>query len=65
MTWDPKPVVPLDQRSLRTGLAIAVAIGVTAGLVVAFATGGTAVVVAASKLPLPWLALALALSALS
>ena len=65
MTWDPKPVVPLDRRSLRTGLAIAVAIGVTAGLVVAFATGGTAVVVAASKLSLPWLALALALSALS
>jgi glycosyltransferase 2 family protein len=60
-----KPMEPLDRGRLRVGLAIAVAIGVTAGLVVALATGGKSVVAAASKLPLGWLALALALSALS
>jgi glycosyltransferase 2 family protein len=59
------PVGPFDRRRLRTGLAVAVAIGVTVGLVVAIATGGRAVAVEAAKLPLPWLALALALSALS
>jgi uncharacterized protein (TIRG00374 family) len=61
----PSPVKPPDRRRLRVGLAVAVAIGVTAGLVVAMATGGRAVVVEASKLPPLWLSLALALSAVS
>jgi uncharacterized protein (TIRG00374 family) len=52
----------LDPRRLRTGLMVAVGIGVTVGLVVAFATGGAAVIAGISKLPLGWLLAALALS---
>lgn len=62
---EPTRDAPPDRRRLRTGLTVAVAIGVSVGLVVAVATGGTTVIVAASRLPLPWLGLALALSGLS
>lgn len=55
----------LDPRKLRTGLTITVAISVTVGLVVTFLTGGTEVLAAIVQLPLGFLLLALALSALS
>ena len=52
----------LDPHRLRMGLAVAVGIGVTAGLVVALVTGGGEVFASIRRLPLVWLALALALS---
>jgi uncharacterized protein (TIRG00374 family) len=55
----------LDPHRLRVGLAVAVSIGVTAGLVVALVTGGHQVFDGIRKLPLAWLALALALSVAS
>jgi uncharacterized protein (TIRG00374 family) len=56
------PAGTLDPKRLRTGLLVAVAIGVTVGLVVALLTGGPAVLDAARRLPLAWLLAALALS---
>ena len=55
----------LDPHKLRVGLAVAVAIGVTAGLVVALVTGGPKVLDGIRRLPLIWLALSLALSVAS
>ena len=55
----------LDPHKLRVGLAVAIAIGVTAGLVVALVTGGPKVLDGIRRLPLIWLALSLALSVAS
>lgn len=64
MTDPSRPAVAgtLDPKRLRTGLLIAVAIGVTVGLAVALLTGGPAVLEAARRLPLVWLLAALGLS---
>lgn len=59
------PKAPLDRRRLRAGALIAVAIGVTAGLLVTLITGGPAVLAGIVKLPLPFFALAFALSVAS
>lgn len=61
-TSEPQRIAGLDPHRLRVGLAVAVAIGVTAGLVVALVTGGHEVLAGMRKLPLSWLALSLALS---
>jgi uncharacterized protein (TIRG00374 family) len=52
----------LDPRKLRAGLLVAVGIGITAGLAVALFADGKAVLAGISKLPLPWLLLAIFLS---
>jgi len=55
----------LDPARLRTGLLIAVFIGVSAGLALALFTGGPAVLDGMRRLPLVWLLVALALSVAS
>jgi len=62
---EPQRIAGLDPHRLRLGLVVAVGIGVTAGLVVALVTGGHEVLAGIRKLPLSWLALALALSVAS
>ena len=60
-----RPIEGLDPKRLRVGLTITVAIGVSVGLIVTFATGGARVLDGILALPVGWLALALALSGLS
>jgi uncharacterized protein (TIRG00374 family) len=59
------PRTSLDPRRLRTGLLIAVGIGLTVGLGVALLADGPAVLAGIEKLPLVWLLVALALSVAS
>lgn len=58
----PSNTTTLDPKKLRSGLVIAVLIGISAGLAVAFFTDGKAVLAGIARLPLPWLLLAIALS---
>src|SRR5574340_1198062 len=61
----PKRIGTLEFRRLRVGVAVAVAIGLTAGLAVTLMADGRAVLAGIARLPLGWLAAALALSVLS
>ena len=61
-TGGPNSHGSLDPKRLRTGLLVAVAIGVTVGLVVTVVTGGPAVLAGIERLPIGWLLAALALS---
>lgn len=55
----------LDPRRLRTGMLVAVGIGVTASLVLAIVSNGRAVLAGITALPIGWLLAALALSVAS
>lgn len=56
---------PLDPGRLRLGLVVVVAIGAAVGALVAVVSGGSQLLAAIVKLPLSWLALALAITVAS
>lgn len=59
------PSGPVGGRRLRTGLLLVIAVGVTAGVVVALVSGGPAMIAAVARLPLAALALVVALDVAS